>query len=349
MGHIKLIYNYVGDIKPDTLLSELESGVTFTEYSDHCDVVVPKVKVSNWHSYTVADNQFILQVSDDIFSPETIFNMILTNYIYNLDDFADLTLEDIDFSNSLYKDLVDSNHFILNETERPIFGTIIKPYHMSIEDRVEFVKHAFGCGFSIVKEDETHLVSRNQILEESKLICQHVPTFCYYIPNITSHIDDDGFINQLGEIGIKAVLVNICLVGFQAINKLKTSFSSLGIWGHRVGFSIIEKRISVRAFSKIATQAGVDFVHIGTPSTTDQAQGKLYLINEMKRINPNVQAVFSKLSPETFNLLAQHDQSNSINIICGYMREHGSGLVEWKRLEHFLVNLNHFNALEDSK
>lgn len=349
MGHIKLIYNYVGDIKPDTLLSELESGVTFIEYSDHCDVVVPKVKVSNWHSYTVADNQFILQVSDDIFSPETIFNMILTNYIYNLDDFADLTLEDIDFSNSLYKDLVDSNHFILNETERPIFGTIIKPYHMSIEDRVEFVKHAFGCGFTIVKEDETHLVSRKQVIEESKLICQHVPMFYYYIPNITSYIDDNELIKQLIDTGIKVALVNICLVGFQAINKLKASYPSLGIWGHRVGFSTIEKRISLRAFSKIATLAGVDFVHIGTPLTADQAQVKLFLINEMKRINPNVQAVFSKLSPETFNFIAQHDQSNSMNMICGYLREHCSGLVSWKRIEHFLVNQNHFNAIEDRK
>jgi len=336
MGHIKLVFSYVGEIEPNTLLSELESGITFTEYTDHCDVVVPKVKGNNWHSYTVADNQFILQVSDDIFCPETIFNMILTNYIYNLDDFADLTLEDIDFSRSQYKDLVDSNHFILNEPERPIFGTIIKPYHMSIEDRVEFVKHAFGCGFTIVKEDETHLVSRNQILEESKLICQHVPTFCYYIPNITSHIDDDGFINQLGEIGIKAVLVNICLVGFQAINKLKTSFSSLGIWGHRVGFSIIEKRISVRAFSKIATLAGVDFVHIGTPLTADQAQVKLFLINEMKRINPNVQAVFSKLSPETFKLIVQRDQSNSINMICGYLREQNTDRVNWDTIKHFI-------------
>ncbi|MCK9332804.1 MAG: RuBisCO large subunit C-terminal-like domain-containing protein [Candidatus Cloacimonetes bacterium] len=336
MGHIKLVFSYVGEIKPNTLLSELESGITFTEYTDHCDVVVPKVKGNNWHSYKVADNQFILHVSDDIFCPETIFNMILTNYIYNLDDFADLTLEDIDFSNSQYKDLVDSNHFILNEQERPIFGTIIKPYHMSVEDRVEFVKHAFGCGFTIVKEDETHLVSRNQILEESKLICQHVPTFCYYIPNITSHIDDDGFINQLGEIGVKAVLVNICLVGFQAINKLKTSFSSLGIWGHRVGFSIIEKRISVRAFSKIATLAGVDFVHIGTPLTADQAQVKLFLINEMKRINPNVQAVFSKLSPETFRLIAQHDQSNSINMICGYLREQNTDRVNWDTIKHFM-------------
>jgi len=349
MGHIKLIYNYVGDIKPDTLLSELESGVTFTEYSDHCDVVVPKVKGNNWHSYTVADNQFILQVSDDIFSPETIFNMILTNYIYNLDDFADLALDDIDFSNSLYKDLVDSYQFFINKTVSPTFGTILKPYHMSINERVDFVKHAFGCGFTIVKEDETHLVSRKQILEDSKLICQHIPTFCNYIPNITSHLDDYGFIEQLIETGIKVGLVNICLVGFQAIYKLKSSFPSLGIWGHRVGFSTIQKRISIRAFSKIATLAGVDFIHIGTPLTADQAQGKLFLINEMKRINPNVQAVFSKLSPETFNLLAQHDQSNSINMICGYLREHGSGLVAWKRLEHFLVNLNHFNALEDSK
>ncbi len=335
MGHIKLTYSYVGDIKPNTLLSELESGVTFTEYSDHCDVVVPNVKGNNWHSYMVVDNQLILQVSDDIFSPETVFNMILTNYVYNLDDFADLILEDIDFSNSRYRELIDSNHFILKEAERPVFGTIIKPCYISIDERVEFVKHAFSCGFTIVKEDETHLVSRNQILDESKLICQHVPPFCYYIPNITSHIDDDRFIEKLIETGIMVGLVNICLVGFQAIYKLKTSYPSLGIWGHRVGFSTLENTISVEAFSKIAALAGVDFVHVGTPLTTDQARAKLFLVNEMKRINPNVQAVFSKLSPETYSLLARHDQSNLINMICDYLREPDADHILWKRLKHF--------------
>lgn len=335
MGHIKLTYNYVGDIKPNIILSELESGVTFAEYSDHCDVVVPKVKVNSWHSYRVADNQFILQVSDDIFSQDTIFNMILTNYIYNLDDFADLTLEDIDFSNSRYRGLADSNRFILNKTRKPIFGTIIKPYHMSIDCRVEFVKHAFSWGFTMVKEDETHLVNRNQTLEESMSICQHVPTFCYYIPNITSHIDDDELIKRLIDEGVKVGLVNICLVGFQAIYKLKSSFPSLGIWGHRVGFPTIENRISIRAFSKIATLAGVDFLHVGTPLSIDQIREKLFLVNEMRELNPNVQAVFSKLSPGIFSLLAQYDQSNSINMICGYLRETGNDHVLFERLKHF--------------
>lgn len=335
MGHIKLIYNCKGDIRPDIILSELESGVTFAEYLDNCDVVVPNVKDNMWHSYMTANNQLILQVSDDLFCPETIFDILLTNYIYNLDDFADLTLEDIDFSHSQYKKLVDSNHFTLIETERPVFGTIIKPYHMSIENRVEFVKKAFGCGFQVVKEDETHLVSRNQIIEESKLICANIPRSRYYIPNITPYINDNEFITHLCEIGVKTVLVNICLVGLQAIYKLKTSFSSLGIWGHRVGFSTIEKRISIKAFSKIATLAGVNFVHIGTPLTTDQTQRKFDLINEMKRLNPNVQAVFSKLSPDTYSLLAQHDQSNSIHMICGYLREQNAGDIMFDRLTHF--------------
>lgn len=321
MGTIKFTYQCDdSQLRPNEIISEIEYGASFI-LSEHKEIAIfPKILISNWiKNITRNDCALLLEVDDNFFNDDVIFEKIFTTFIYNLMDFCKLRLLDVDFSNS----------FVINKfigpkpviTHTPILGTILKPYFQTLEKKQELVLSLSSSGLQVLKEDETYLVDRDTLSMHATVMQGLLQDRGCYVPNITPYVSDHELIKQLiNQSGVQIVMVNFLVTGLGDVYRLKRAFPSLGIWGHRVGYLAVENQISIQAISQLAIAAGVDFLHIGTPTNQQMLESKSALITKLNTIK-QCKAVFTKTHENSIHDLVSHFRTSAVFLACGSLKK----------------------------
>lgn len=336
MGTIRFHYSINNlDVGIEQLISEIEYGNTFILRTGGESMISLSGGDLKWLDWHYGDDCLDLTVDDDFFCDDNIFDKILTNFVYNLADFGSLTLEQIDFTQSKWKNLVPNREPGLKAAKNIYMGTVIKPYyHTSLPEKVAFISRLADLGFGFVKEDETYLVDSETLAFEALAIHSAVGSKIHYVPNITAHVDDIALIERLLANGIDTMMVNILVAGFNHIKKIVQMFPELKLWGHRVGYSLIERHMSVRAFSQLSLLAGISYLHVGTPSSVQEAIKKNELCQDLKNVTGAFMPIFSKTSPEIIRMIREEIKPPMILLACGYFRN-ADGTLNWQKVEHW--------------
>ena len=230
MNDIIITYEVQEDIEIDLLVNEIEYGTTFS-ITNHETIIPIRNRGNKWISYEYCKNQLKIILKTDFFDNSFFFEKFLTAFLYNIIEFSQIYLKEIDFGNTVFHNLDvickdNTFHFF------PVLGTIFKPYyHQRLGEKIYFANKFIEYGGTIIKEDETYFVSKEKILSESKSIKHSIPQNGVYVPNVTSYISDFEFIDKLCNFDINVVLVNFLVTGFQPILALKNQFPNIKLWG----------------------------------------------------------------------------------------------------------------------
>lgn len=297
------------------LVQELEYGATFRYDGLQEQVVYPRGKQVKWIDLEIlSDTEFKIIFKGNFISADNFFEKVLAT-VFNFHDFSDLVLNNI---------MILYPKIFYKREQSTIFlkgaGTIFKPYyHLSRKQKIDFLQLIKSHGGNVMKEDETYLVGQRKILEETTCLQGEFGENGYYVPNITSHVNDYAFVEELINAGVKIVMVDVVLAGFRSIASLREHFPELGIWGHRVGSHIYNQSLSHKAFSKLAVLAGVDFLHLGTANAVKETKETQNLVKVLRSYTPRFVPVFTKTTPEILPALSA-SFPNSILLTCGYIR-----------------------------
>jgi len=216
-------------------------------------------------------------------------------------------------------------------TDRPLFGTIIKPsVGLTPDQTADLVRTLCEAGLDFVKDDELQTNSPHSPLEARvkavmRVINNHAERTgkkLMYAFNITGDLDDmrRGHDIVLAH-GGTCVMINLISVGFVGVIELRRH-AQLPIHGHRAGWGMFNRHpllgIEFPAFSKFMRLAGVDHLHVNglrnkfcetDASVINSARD---LLTPMPGIGAVVLPVFSsgqsaKQIPDTFAALGSKD------------------------------------------
>ncbi|GHT69785.1 hypothetical protein AGMMS50239_37150 [Bacteroidia bacterium] len=197
-----------------------------------------------------------------------------------------------------------------------------------------FISH----GINILKNDECYLKSKQDIFEESQFLMKHIEGKADFVPNITGYINDYEFIKQLIDIGIEIFMVNFLISGLNSVFHLKQKFPSIKIWGHRIGYIVIEKYVSMQVLGVLALLAGIDYLHVGTP-TGKEIDEKNNMLKKLQIISPDFYPIFTKTTPEIIKCLLPVFDSKSIYMACGYFRNQNGEIIE-RNIDEWIIHFN---------
>ena len=325
MGVIRFIYTISHlNVAVEQLIYELEYGNTFVVSENSEKMITLKLGDLTWVDWRQDQDKLEIIVKDQFFSESDIFEKILTSFIYNLVDFGQIRLEEIDISQSIWKKLINQQHrsHQPQKREQMHLGTVIKPYyHTSLDERIAFINKVASHNITFVKEDETYLLHPAALLDQTNRIKAAIGSEMNYVPNITAAVSEYALIESLLKHKVNPMMVNILVVGFQNIRKLKAQFPEIELWGHRVGYNFLENHVSVRAFSQLCLLAGITYLHVGTPWSQAGAIEKNQLCNELTRDYPAFIPVFTKTSPEIVSLIKNNVHHQKVMMACGYLRD----------------------------
>jgi hypothetical protein len=323
------------NVAVEQLVYELEYGNTFVLGENTEKVTTLKFGDLTWVDWQQDQNKLEIFVKDQFFSETDIFEKILTSFIYNLVDFGQIRLEKIDISQSIWKKLIELQNKspqAQKHDELTHFGTVIKPYyHTSLDERIALINKVASHNITFVKEDETYLLVPSALLDHTIRIKSAIGSEVHYVPNITTAVCEYGLVERLLNHQVNPMMVNILVAGFRNIQNLKEQFPELQLWGHRVGYNLLESHVSVRAFSQLCLLAGISFLHIGTPCSQAEAIKKNLMCHELNRDYPGFTPVFTKTSPEIVSLIQLHDiHHQKIIMACGNLRDETGRIDERK-------------------
>jgi ribulose-bisphosphate carboxylase large chain len=167
---------------------------------------------------------------------------------------------------------------LLNVSDRPLVGTIIKPkLGLKTIDHSKVAYDAWMGGCDVVKDDE-NLSSQNfnpfedriiKTLEVKDKAEENTGEHKVYMANITAEtnkmIDRAEFVQENGG---KYVMVDILTCGFSALQTLRDQNFNLVIHAHRAGHAAFTKKpkhgLAMRIIAKVSRIIGVDQLHVGT-------------------------------------------------------------------------------------
>ena len=167
---------------------------------------------------------------------------------------------------------------LLNVSDRPLVGTIIKPkLGLKTIDHSKVAYDAWMGGCDIVKDDE-NLSSQNFNPFENRIIKtlevkdkaeKNTGEHKVYMANITAETNKMiGRAEFVQENGGKYVMVDILTCGFSALQTLRDQNFNLVIHAHRAGHAAFTKKpkhgLAMRTIAKVSRIIGVDQLHVGT-------------------------------------------------------------------------------------
>jgi ribulose 1,5-bisphosphate carboxylase large subunit-like protein len=329
---------------PEEISEELNRGLSFSISETDEKTVRLAGKWMGWATTSLHGNKLLIEV-DDTFFTGNILEQILTSLWANLLDFGEIRLEEFKLSDHLHA-LLDtpesrkqSGYELLSE-EGPCFGTIFKPsFGLSLSEKLNISERFASIGGTFIKEDETYLVDKSRLLDETQAIQSTMNSFsshCFYVPNVTAYLSDDRFLHSLYEAGIRVVMVNYLIAGLPNVFRAIKSKPQLLFWGHRVGYKAIERYISMKAVAQLAVYSGLDIIHIGTPHfwVDKKAKENQEILNAVISINPTVLAVFTKCSHSIVISLTKWFGKEIIVMSCGPLRTNGS--LDWLKVKKMI-------------
>ncbi|UCB46158.1 MAG: hypothetical protein JSV25_01680 [Spirochaetota bacterium] len=165
---------------------------------------------------------------------------------------------------------------LLNVTEGPLFGSIIKPnIGLNPEETSKVVTILAKAGFNFIKDDEicvnpaicplkqrVHTISKTL-----DTVQQHTGQKVLYAANVTSDISVLGKAAEIAvQQGAGGLMIDPFCVGLSSIDYLRRTFD-LPIYLHRVGYGIFcynkTYSISYDVFITLFRLLGGDFSHVG--------------------------------------------------------------------------------------
>jgi hypothetical protein len=339
LGNIKLSYAIDQlSVEPADLALEIEKGITFALYHKTEKMILPRKSALRQISCELLGSQVTLVVADDFFNVDSFFETIFTTFLYNLQDFGTVKMMAISFDHSQLDLCAPCSNPVFQQESKPLLGTVFKPYYLPLNKKIAMAELFLDQGFRVAKEDETYLASREQITEAVRAMNSATSGALVYVPNITAYTCDYHFIEKLLGDGLKVAMVNFLVAGLGNVFRLKTRYPELNIWGHRVGYERLKAIISMRALSALAVQAGIDFLHIGTPRGEPELNESSKLTAELISFSSNFKAVFTKTTPEIIPPLVEHFKGNAVIMGCGYFRANDGVSIDPARVKEWVAS-----------
>lgn len=334
-GSITLTYSCQTPINLQIIEQEFEFGACFSLYRDREDVICePAASPTNVHLQG-GEGGFKVIVNDAFLPRSLRFTRLTTAFLTNLLDFGPIRLEHIAIgqSKSIRPPKEAANIAFL---PAPAFGTIVKPYfRLSHKERVDLVGRFADEGFDLVKEDECHIITADEIVMNVTAVARNIHDQFTYVPNITGIVNDYSAVQRVIDSGARVVMVNALITGLQSVSDLTTRFPGLSVWVHRVGYAAVAEMISRQAFTQLAILSGASMIHVGTPVTS-------YDIAELCQFTPFAfeaegafRPVFTKLTPELLQLVSRAFGASAVHMVCGWIRDPTTALLDVKRLSEW--------------
>lgn len=330
-------------VLPSTLVNEIEYGTTFALYHDREECIPLPSQGPQWFKWEMDGQLLVMRVEDEFLEVGCFFEKVLTSFLYNLLDFGCLELVSIDVSgcSNLHQfRTVYRKPLRLTQPFREgvLLGTVLKPYyHLTLAEKVRLTAQFTDVGLSFVKEDETYLVPKTQLLEEAVAIQGSIKGRGAYVPNVTHCVWDHRFIERLVLCGVDIVMVDYLVAGFRSVYELKREFPELGIWGHRIGYCTLDRFVSLEALGTLAALAGINFVHVGTPVNARSMDEKAQAVSAMRRIDQGLLPVFTKTTPEIVPGLIRALEGHAVLMACGYFRDSSGRGIDWQRVQDWIA------------
>lgn len=330
MGYISLKYSYDKDIRISlkSLMEEVEYGSTFAMYNTYEEIIPCASDELKWVEWNAHDGILSVHIDDGFWREDFFFEKFLTIFVYNFLDFGHLKLEHIDIQQSELKNGIQSSVPLKIPQGKYLLGSIFKPYyHLPLKEKEKQAQLMIENGINVLKNDECFFGTKSDMLEEAFHMTQIVTGKAYYVPNITTYINDDEFIEQLIDTGMEISMVDFLVTGFRPIYQLKKKFPLLRIWGHRIGYATLQKYVSMQALSVLAVLSGIDMLHIGTP-TASVLQEKSEMVTELRALKASFLPIFTKTTPEVIQALLPAFEDKAIYMACGFFRNK-EGYIDW--------------------
>lgn len=345
MGSITFTYKINPKTTPiSNIISEIESGTVFAHYYDR-EVSIPLASsLPTDFSYNFSlNNRLILRINDSFYESDTLLDKLFTSFFMNICEYKDVVLEDIGLEDSNWRHH-NSKTPVLKDffscfDDRPILGTIIKPYYtMNLKEKIKWIENFHLQGINLFKMDETYFLSPSQLLLETKAINAHFQGNICFVPNITHVLHDLKLVSTLINSGSPIALVNFLCSGLSSVSNL-INWTDIQVWGHRIGFTYLQKKISMIALGKIASLAGISYLHIGVPKNLTECRNKQKLIENLKTNNRNILPIFTKTTPEVLGHLLETFGNNAIYMGCGFFYQ-PNGQINWNRVREWVKVCN---------
>lgn len=336
MGFIELNYTY-SDLRLSvkSLIEEIEYGSTFALYPDREDVVPNRSDYLRWVEWDESGEKLSIRVDDSFWEEGFFFEKFLTVFVLNFIDFGHLRLQRINLQYSTLKHSIQAHSPLKIPHGKYLTGSIFKPYyHLSLKEKMKQAELYVDNGINVLKNDECFFTTQSDMLEEAQSIANIVMGRAYYVPNITSYIYDDQFIEKLMEMNIDICMVDFFVAGFRQVSRLKKKYPRLRIWGHRIGYDIWKNNISMQAVCVLGLLSGIDLMHIGTPQTPSLLQEQYDLVSRLRNLKPDFMPIFTKTTPELIKELLPVFGNRAIYMACGYFRDN-EGDINWNQVKEW--------------
>lgn len=344
MGTVRFTYEVErARVSTLTIVSEIEYGSSYALLPNGERIITGPSEELEWVTWSADGNRIIIDVNDDFLESGYFFEKTFASFVFNLLDFGEFYLVSIDLSKSRLAQTLagffakNENTVMLSNRRRPLLGTIYKPYyHLPLREKVAIAERFVSTGGDILKEDETYFADRESVLKESKAIQSSIGQKGFYVPNVTHLVRDYDLISELLSLGIRIVMLDYLVCGFGCVHDLKSRVPQMLLWGHRVGYSVYEKVISMDAIVTLAVLSGLHFVHVGTPKDDVERGAKLALVRNMRGVNASAYPVFTKTTPNGARELLSSFGPDIVILACGYFRSAGSSGVNWSRVQDWI-------------
>jgi len=324
---------------------ELNKGLSFIISEDAERIVHLRGKSKNWITIFFDVNGLRICIENKFFVRHCVIDQILTSLWANLLDFGEIRLEKFQLSKDIHNFLTFELSNItpvrsILKAEGPYLGTIFKPPHgLSLKKKIEIAKKFAGLGGAFIKEDETYIVDRNKLLNESKAIQKAINIVsdqCFYVPNVSHYLFDTNILKELYNVGIRVVMVNYLITGLPSVYKIRKKNPNILFWGHRVGYKAFEKYISMRVVATLAAYCGINLLHVGTPflSMDEDINKTVSILEALKLASKNTIPIFTKTSTRLASKLIALFGRNIIVMACGDIRT--NGYLDWEKIKTWL-------------
>jgi hypothetical protein len=231
----------------------------------------------------------------------------------------------------------------------PLLGSILKPSRLlSLAERCKQAWLLASRGLNLIKEDETYIQPNEVVIREAAEIQRHISDHpALYVPNISAcHISED-FVAELGQSGVRIVMVNVMPCGWSWLTQLMALAPCLGIWVHRVGYQNVAATLGMRAVLRALRLAGADLVHIGTPwlyrqRDLDEAKARADILSGLDSDQPGIVPVLTKTTIQTVPRLIECLGVDICLMACGAFRQ--SGLIHRHLIDAWVATVRSMEA-----